>query len=150
MLSTPSTNSYVGIGFSADGRMVGSSAMVGWIMPNGVGVLKQYYLGGQSPGQVVPDQGGLPIVNTSTAIVSQSSRLYIAFQLNTSQPESRLIYAVGPQNRIPSSNDMLAQHDAHVSTRLDYASGELLTYFISQRFFAMNKSTCLVLFSLLI
>ncbi|KAF5198452.1 Cytochrome b561 and domon domain-containing protein [Thalictrum thalictroides] len=127
VLSAPYTNAFVAIGFSTTGRMVGSSAMVGWVPANGVGILKQYFLGATNPAQVVPDQGNLQVVANSTAIVSQSSRLYIAFQLNVTQPESRLLYAVGPRNRIPSSDNRLVQHRDHISTRLDYTSGQLTT-----------------------
>ncbi|KAL5728373.1 hypothetical protein ACHQM5_001465 [Ranunculus cassubicifolius] len=124
VLSAPNTNAYISIGFSSNGRMVGSSALAGWITPNGVGVLKQYYLGGKKSRQCVPDQGSLPVVYNSTTIISQSSRLYIAFQLNTSQPESRLIYAVGPRNRFPSSDNMLAEHKDYTDSSLNYASGQ--------------------------
>ncbi|KAF9615525.1 hypothetical protein IFM89_024152 [Coptis chinensis] len=127
VLSTPNTNSYVAIGFSTNGRMVGSSAIVGWIPGDGMGVVKQYYLGATNPSQVVPDQGSLQLVNNSTAIIMESSRLYMSFQLNTTQPESRLLYAVGQTNIIPTSNNVLTQHQDKVSTRLNYASGQITT-----------------------
>ncbi|KAL5728370.1 hypothetical protein ACHQM5_001462 [Ranunculus cassubicifolius] len=129
ILSAPYTKSYIGIGFSTSGRMVGSSAMVGWINPNASAgwVLKQYLLGGQNSGQVVPDKGILSTVNNSFAVVQQSGRIYIAFQLTTLLPEPNLIFAVGPTNRIPASNGVLTQHQAHGVTRLDYVSGTITT-----------------------
>ncbi|OVA08760.1 Cytochrome b561 [Macleaya cordata] len=124
ILSAPNTNSYIAMGFSTNGRMVGSSAIVGWIPTDGNGVVKQYYLGAQNPNQVVADQGNLNLVNNSAMIILQSSRLYLAFQLNTNQPETRLIYSVGPQNLLPSTNFRLTQHRDQVSTNLNYQSGQ--------------------------
>uniref|UniRef100_A0A2N9FGV6 DOMON domain-containing protein n=1 Tax=Fagus sylvatica TaxID=28930 RepID=A0A2N9FGV6_FAGSY len=125
VLSAPAdTNSYIAIGFSTSGVMVGSSAMVGWVSSNGGGVVKQYYLGGTSPNLVAPDQGKLQIVTNSTTIISQSSRLYLAFQLETNQPQSRLLYSVGPTNFFPSSpNYVLSEHRAKVSTSINYVTG---------------------------
>ncbi|KAJ7950615.1 Cytochrome b561 and DOMON domain-containing protein [Quillaja saponaria] len=123
VLSFPSTiNSYVAIGFSSDGNMVGSSAIVGWLS-GGSGGLKQYYLGGTSPGDVQPDKGNLKAFNSSI-IAAQGSTFYIAFQLLTSQPESRLIYAVGPTGVFPPPQTFaLMEHTDKISTRIDYAKG---------------------------
>lgn len=111
--------------------MGGSSAIVGWVPSNGAGLVKQYHLGGYSVSDVVPDQGSLNIVNNSTFIISQSSRLYLAFQLNTNQPQSRLIYVVGPKNKLPSSpNYQLSEHRADASTSFNYVTGEFKSFFI--------------------
>ncbi|KAI4356243.1 hypothetical protein L6164_000278 [Bauhinia variegata] len=125
ILSTPDTNSYIAIGFSPGGGMVGSSAIVGWVSSNGGGGgMKQYYLGGTTPNQVVPDRGNLQILTNSTLITSQSSRLYMAFQLQANQPQARLIYAVGPVGIFPSVPSFaLAQHRDKASTSLNYATG---------------------------
>ncbi|CAL9145718.1 unnamed protein product [Musa hybrid cultivar] len=118
VLSAPDTGAYVAIGFSPDGKMVGSSAVVGWTPSDGAGTVKQYYLGGYSSSQCPPDQGSLPLVQRSSLLVSQNSRLYLAFQLNTAQPQQNLIYAVGPSNTLPPSGGSLATHR-------DKASGTL-------------------------
>ncbi|XP_022759829.1 cytochrome b561 and DOMON domain-containing protein At3g07570 [Durio zibethinus] len=124
VLSAPDTNSFVGMGFSSNGLMVGSSAMVGWISSDGTGIVKPYYLGGQTPRQVLPDQGNLAIVASSSSITLRSSRLYMAFQLNTSQPLSRVLYSVGQIGVIPSSPGYaLAEHRDKVSTVLNYVAG---------------------------
>ncbi|KAK9166054.1 hypothetical protein Scep_001245 [Stephania cephalantha] len=81
--------------------------VVGWSGDDGALVIKRYYLGDTNPSQVYPDQGELPIVPNSSAIKLQSSRLYIAFQLNTTQPPSRVLYYVGPRDVLPSSNNRL-------------------------------------------
>lgn len=129
MLSAPERNGYVGIGFSRQGSMVGSSAIVGWVGSNG-GVIKQYYLGGKDSSLVNPDEGELEVVSSTSGVFtvsssSSSSRIYITFQLNTSLPLSRLLYAIGPQGRLPSSPDFrLVQHDTMTSTTIDYLSGQ--------------------------
>ncbi|XP_058743909.1 cytochrome b561 and DOMON domain-containing protein At3g07570 isoform X1 [Vicia villosa] len=125
ILSAPNQNSYISIGFSPNGGMVGSSAIVGWISSNGAnGGMKQYYLSGYGPNQVVPNRGNLPIINNSTLITLQSSRLYMAFQLQTNQPLSRLIYAIGPNGVFPTVPSFaLMQHQDKVSITVNYATG---------------------------
>ncbi|CAN1858156.1 Cytochrome b561 and DOMON domain-containing protein At3g07570 [Linum perenne] len=128
LLSAPDVNSYVAVGFSSDGQMVGSSALVGWIGSVGnVGQVKEYYLGGQTPGQVVPDQGNLMMIGSSM-IVSRQSILYMAFQLNTtSQPSNMLLYALGPTGRFPTAPAYaLTQHRDKVSTTLNYVTGAIV------------------------
>jgi len=125
ILSAPNTNSYIAMGFSPNGGMVGSSAIVGWISSSGAGGgMKQYYLTGLAPNQVVPDRGNLKVLTNSTFITTQSSRLYMAFQLETSQPLSKLIYALGPNGVFPSTPSFaLTQHQDKVSITLNYATG---------------------------
>ncbi|XP_057772660.1 cytochrome b561 and DOMON domain-containing protein At3g07570 [Salvia miltiorrhiza] len=131
VVSAPSTNAYVGIGFSPNGDMVGSTAIVGWVESGGTPNMKEYFLGGQQPSlvrliQQQPNQG-LPIGNVSITLI-QSGRIYIAFQLLTAQPGSRLIYAVGPAGRLPQAPDFrLTEHQERIATTLNYASGEFKT-----------------------
>lgn len=125
VLSAPNMNAYVGIGFSPDGKMVGSSAIVGWVGSDGAPTMKKYYLGGQSPQQVQPDQGNLQLVTLNSSIVAENSRIYIAFQITTDMPSNRLIYSVGPAGQLPSSSTFrLTQHQDQISTALDYTTGE--------------------------
>ncbi|KAM7501668.1 hypothetical protein LguiB_000572 [Lonicera macranthoides] len=129
VLSAPNTNAYIGIGFSPDGKMVGSSAIVGWITADGSTTMKRYLLRGQSPNLVVPDQGNLQILGNSSSIVLESSSIYMAFQLNTDRPDRRLLYAVGPAGRLPVGPGFaLTEHDQKVSTTLNYASGFILGF----------------------
>ncbi|KAF2289021.1 hypothetical protein GH714_024165 [Hevea brasiliensis] len=129
VLSAPDASSYVGIGFSSSGLMVGSSAIVGWVSStDGSAMIKQYYLGGQTPTQVVPDSGNLNI--TYSMITSQSSRLYLAFQLSIDQPSSRLIYSLGPAGRFPSApgyqlmeHQISDDHELIMSTAMNYVTG---------------------------
>ncbi|KAL7201260.1 hypothetical protein ACSBR1_033044 [Camellia fascicularis] len=128
VLSAPNTNAYIAIGFSPNGQMVGSSAIVGWMGTDGLAQIKHYYLGGQTPSQVAPDQGNLAIVGNSSSIVAGSSRIYIAFQLTTAMPDSRLIYAIGPTGIFPSSPGYrLTEHSDSVTTFLNYATGQSQT-----------------------
>ncbi|KAJ3678184.1 hypothetical protein LUZ60_001987 [Juncus effusus] len=124
ILSSPDKNAYIAIGFSSNGRMVGSDAIAGWISSNGgPGIVKQYSLGSYSSSSCKPDSGSLPLIANSSLIVSQSSTLYLAFQLNTSQPQwPHLIYAMGPSGGVPSSG-YLPQHSNQASSSINYATG---------------------------
>lgn len=123
VLTAPDKNGYIAIGFSPNGNMRGADAVAGWVSSSGEGVVKRYSLRGYSSGECPPDQGNLVLVDGSSVIVSQSSRLYLAFQLNTSQPLSNLIYALGPSGLLPSSDFLLPTHQDKTSTYLNYASG---------------------------
>lgn len=127
VLSTPTANSYIGMGFSSKPQMVGASAVVGWFSSSGSGTVKQYALDAQTPSQVKPDQGSLTIVASSSMIVSQSNRTYMAFQLDTAQPESNLIYAVGPSGFTPGSTYQLMQHQDMTVTSVNFVSGQTTT-----------------------
>lgn len=122
MLSAPDRGAYVSVGFSSGGAMVGSSAVAGWTNGNGVGVAKQYRLGGTSPGSCPPDQGSLALVAGTTLVVAQSSRLYLAFQFTSPKPQPYLIYAVGPSNAQLSGN-YLVRHRSYSSASVNYATG---------------------------
>ncbi|XP_006366806.1 cytochrome b561 and DOMON domain-containing protein At3g07570-like [Solanum tuberosum] len=125
VLSAPNTNSYIAMGFSEKGKMVGSTAIVGWVSNDGTATMKKYFLGGQSPNQVLPDEGNLQLVNFTSSVVAENSRIYLAFQLNTEMPSNRLIYSVGPSGMLPSTaNYRLTEHQDHTSTSLDYNTGQ--------------------------
>ncbi|KAI7738451.1 hypothetical protein M8C21_031580 [Ambrosia artemisiifolia] len=126
VLSTPNTNSYVGMGFSPNGGMVGSSAVVGWVARDGSTNMRRYFLGGQTPSQVLVDQGDLQILGNTSSIISDSSRIYMAFQLVTNQPSQRLVYSVGDSNNPPPSTPSyrLTQHRTQMAIRINYATGQ--------------------------
>ncbi|KVI11541.1 cytochrome b561 and DOMON domain-containing protein At3g07570-like [Cynara cardunculus var. scolymus] len=126
VLSAPNTNSYVAMGFSPNGGMVGSSAIVGWLVGGSSATMKRYYLGGKTPNQVVVDQGNLRVFQNSSAIVSFSSRMYIAFQLVIDQPSQQLVYAVGGNsNQAPSpSSYQLTVHRNQITVSFNYDSGQ--------------------------
>ncbi|RLM73490.1 cytochrome b561 and DOMON domain-containing protein [Panicum miliaceum] len=123
VLSAPDKGSYVAVGFSGKGAMVGSSAVAGWAS-NGRGAVKQYYLGGKSPDEVAPNRGLLKLVRNRSAVISRSGRLYLAFQLSTDYPQPYLIYAVGPDGNLPPSSTLqLPMHQSMASRAFNYTSG---------------------------
>ncbi|KAL0857935.1 hypothetical protein Bca101_063089 [Brassica carinata] len=130
ILSAPDSSAYIGIGFSTNGEMEGSSAVVGWITPDGgSGDAKQYLLGGETPGKVIPDQGDLKIVNGSLNIESVSSRLYMSFQLTAEMPRERLLYAKGPSGFFPSSPEFrLREHQFKTTTTITYNTDEFFFF----------------------
>ncbi|XP_009600152.1 cytochrome b561 and DOMON domain-containing protein At3g07570-like [Nicotiana tomentosiformis] len=125
VLSAPNTNAYIAMGFSKNGKMVGSTAVVGWVSNEGTATMKKYFLGGQSPNEVLPDEGNLQLVNFTSSVVAEDSRIYMAFQLNTEMPSNRLIYSVGQTGMLPSAADFrLTEHQDRISTSLNYNSGQ--------------------------
>ncbi|OEL31406.1 Cytochrome b561 and DOMON domain-containing protein [Dichanthelium oligosanthes] len=123
ILSAPDKGSYVAVGFSGKGAMVGSSAVVGWAS-NGKGTVKQYYLGGKSPDEVTPNKGLLKLIKNKSVVVSRSGRLYVAFQLSTDYPQPYLVFAVGPDGNLPPSNTLqLPMHQNMAARAFNYTSG---------------------------
>uniref|UniRef100_A0A1J3DRJ8 Cytochrome b561 and DOMON domain-containing protein n=1 Tax=Noccaea caerulescens TaxID=107243 RepID=A0A1J3DRJ8_NOCCA len=129
ILSVPDSSAYIGIGFSTNGRMIGSSAIVGWISTDSrSGEAKQYSLEGRSPDEVTPDQGDLKIINGSLKIESVSSRLYMSFQLTAELPRHNLLYALGPAGFFPSSPDFrLREHRVVTTTTINYNIGPAMS-----------------------
>ncbi|VVA96834.1 unnamed protein product [Arabis nemorensis] len=123
ILSAPDSGAYIAIGFSINGRMVDSSAIVGWIN-SGKGDVKQYLLAGKSPDKVILDQEDIKIVNGSLKIQSVSSRLYMSFQLTAELPRERLLYAMGPAGFFPSSPEFrLMVHQFVTTSTIKYITG---------------------------
>ncbi|KAI3994646.1 hypothetical protein MKX01_027536 [Papaver californicum] len=125
LLSAPSGNNYIAMGFSQSGKMIGSSAVVGWIGTDSTGIAKQYFLGAKRPNAVIPDQGNLTFVDKSSPMISsQNSRLYLAFQLKTEQPLTNVIYSIGPDGFVPDSRFQLTQHVDQGNTLVSYQTGQ--------------------------
>ncbi|KAK7292771.1 hypothetical protein RJT34_15624 [Clitoria ternatea] len=124
ILSFPSKiNGYAAIGFSKDGSMVGSSAIVGWMASAVAGGMKRYYLGGKSQKQVTHDQGDLYLMNASL-VPASTSLLYMIFQLKTPQPSPNLLFAIGPNAQFPEyPNYLLPKHTDEISITIDYSKG---------------------------
>ncbi|KAL3724987.1 hypothetical protein ACJRO7_030062 [Eucalyptus globulus] len=91
-------------------RMVGSSAMVGWVSLS-VFVMKQYELDDKTPAQVKPDQGSLTL--NLSLIGLQSNHTYMRFQLITAQPEFML-----------GSDYWLVQHQDKTAVFVNFASDQ--------------------------
>ncbi|KAB2595848.1 hypothetical protein D8674_031298 [Pyrus ussuriensis x Pyrus communis] len=97
ILSAVYTTGWVGMGFSRNGMMVGSSAIVGWINKKGQVRIKQYYLQGSKVSQVIPDKGELPLTGIPASVVLHGPRIYLAFQMKfkTHLARQPIILAIG-------------------------------------------------------
>ncbi|KAK7275312.1 hypothetical protein RIF29_16425 [Crotalaria pallida] len=118
-------NAYAGIGFSKDGSMVDSSALVGWMPSPGAGGLKGYYLGGKSPDQIIVGKvnNDLQAMNLSINPAG-TSLVYIVFQLKTNQPTSNLLFAIGPNGVYPDyKTGVLTKHSDKIAINIDYSKG---------------------------
>ncbi|XP_020249780.1 cytochrome b561 and DOMON domain-containing protein At3g61750-like [Asparagus officinalis] len=122
VLSTVYTLGWVGIGFSKDGMMTGSSAMVGWIGKTGIPHIKQFYLRGRSSSEVVANEGKLSTTNIAPVVVVYKANIYVAFQLNfsTAVTTQNLLFAFG--SSIPVNN-RLKEHNDKTSISFDFSSG---------------------------
>lgn len=111
VLSGTYTTGWVGLGFSKDGVMVGSSAIVGWVENSGRGSIKQFLLQGYSPAEVVVNKGELQFTEVPPVVVYHKGAIYVAFQLKFALRLTRqqIILAksdITPiQNRLPIHND---------------------------------------------
>ncbi|XP_077249619.1 cytochrome b561/ferric reductase transmembrane with DOMON related domain-containing protein [Tasmannia lanceolata] len=122
VLSAAYTTGWVGIGFSKDGMMVGSSAMVGWINRVGKARIKQYYLRGQTPSEVIVNGGELQTTNISPVVVLYGATLYLAFQLKFPAPltQQPLIFAFGTAT---PSHSHLTKHEDETTVQFDFSAG---------------------------
>ncbi|KAG2599807.1 cytochrome b561 and DOMON domain-containing protein At3g61750-like [Panicum virgatum] len=122
VLSTMYSTGWVGMGFSKDGLMVGSSAMVGWMGKTGVAHIKQFSLQGKVPSQVVVDKGSLVSNDHDHTVLVQQAKIYLAFQLRFPAPLKRqnVLLAIG--SAIPV-NDRLSEHQSKTSITFDFTTG---------------------------
>lgn len=122
VLSAEYTTGWVGIGFSRDGFMVGSSAMVGWFNKKGQAKVMQYYLQGTVASQVIPGKGELPLSGVPAALALHGASIYLAFQLKLNKPLPRqpIILAFGfayPKHH------RLTHHDDKTTIIIDFNAG---------------------------
>lgn len=122
VLSAVYTTGWLGIGFSKDGMMVGSSAMVGWINTKGHARIKQYYLQGSKQGQVIPDKGELPLTGVPASVGLNGAMIYLAFQLKfqTQLARQPIILAVGSSY---PKNSHLSEHEDKTTIMFDFSAG---------------------------
>lgn len=125
-MSTVYTTGWVGIGFSKDGMMVGSSAVVGWMGKTGQRHIERFYLGGQSSSAVQVDKGELQFSTAAAAagpsVLVENAKIYLAFRLKFSAPvtQQQLIFAIGSATPV---NNVLQIHDDKTSILFDFSSG---------------------------
>ncbi|XP_042505780.1 cytochrome b561 and DOMON domain-containing protein At3g61750 [Macadamia integrifolia] len=121
VLSTEYMIGWVGMGFSKNGLMVNSSAMVGWVNNEGRARIKQYYLRGSKPSQVKPDEGNLNV--TSSPIVAvHGATIYLAFQLKFAARlhTENILLAFGSKTPLHAH---LSKHEARTSIIFDFSTG---------------------------
>ncbi|KAI4355235.1 hypothetical protein L6164_004028 [Bauhinia variegata] len=137
ILSAPYTTGWVGIGFSKDGMMVGSSAMVGWINKHGQPKIKQFYLQGRKPSEVIAGKGELPLNNMPAAVATNGAEIYLAFQLQTPDPIGKqpILLAFGTKH---PQNHHLSKHVDKTAILFDFSSGSKGE--VSNTLFLMRKN----------
>ena len=123
VLSAMYSSGWVGMAFSRDGMMVGSSAMVGWIGKKGQSHIKQFALNGKAPQLVVADRGFLVSNSGDHTVLVEQAKIYLAFQLKFPSPlkQQQVLFAFG--SAIPV-NDRLAVHQDMTSMNFDFTTGE--------------------------
>lgn len=129
VLSAPYSSGWVGIGFSNDGKMVGSSAMVGWIDNQGRAYIKQYYLSNQTSSGVKVDEGKLLTTDVPSAAVLYGDNIYLVFQVKFPLHIARqsVILAF---SKISPNKFHLAEHDDKTTLSFDFSSGDSVsTYY---------------------
>ncbi|KAI5345805.1 PREDICTED: cytochrome [Prunus dulcis] len=122
ILSAVYTTGWVGLGFSKDGMMVGSSAMVGWVNRKGQARIKQYYLQGSKVSEVIPGKGELPLTGIPASLVLHGPRIYLAFQLKfqTHLARQPIILAIG--SGYPKHHH-LTKHNDKTTILFDFSAG---------------------------
>jgi hypothetical protein len=117
---------WVAMGFSKDGLMVGSSAMVGWMGKTGLAHIKQFSLGGKTPSQVVADRGFLESSGHAHTVLVHQAKIYLAFKLSFTTPlkSQNVLLAFG--SAIPV-NDRLSIHQDETSIKFDFTTGRSAT-----------------------
>lgn len=122
VLSGKHDHKWIGIGFSRNGRMVGSSAVVAWVERDGVSGLRQYHLEGKNMSRVIPNKGDLRFTTASPVVVVHGDLLYIGFQLQfpTSLAYQPILLAIGSANPLP--NGLLPKHINSTTTYIEFSA----------------------------
>ncbi|KAG8067567.1 hypothetical protein GUJ93_ZPchr0005g15508 [Zizania palustris] len=129
VLSAAYSSGWVGIGFSNDGKMVGSSAMVGWIDNQGRAYIKQYYLSKQTSSGVKVDGGKLITADVTSAVVLYGDNIYLAFQVKYPLHIVRHSVILAYSTILPNKF-LLVEHDDKMSLSFDFSSGDSVsTYY---------------------
>ncbi|KAJ4951090.1 hypothetical protein NE237_027922 [Protea cynaroides] len=120
VLSAEYIYGWVGMGFSKTGFMVNSCAMVGWINKEGLARIKQYYLRGSKPSQVIPYGGELNVTNSPT-VVLHGATIYLAFQLKFSAHlrSENILLAFGSKT---PHHARLSKHDDRRTFTFDFST----------------------------
>ncbi|GKU87933.1 hypothetical protein SLEP1_g2260 [Rubroshorea leprosula] len=126
ILSAVYSTGWVGIGFSNNGLMVGSSCMVGWFNRKGHPRIKQYYLEGFHASQVIPDKGELQLVEHVPPVVAlHGAMIYLAFQVKFPVPLSHQPIILAFASRYPNLY-RLAKHDDKTAIWFDFSQASVV------------------------
>lgn len=124
VLSALYTSGWIGIGFSKNGKMVGSSAMVGWISRTGHARIKEYHAKGYTRAEVKPDKGDLNFTSIPPVVVLDGANIYLAFQLKFEGALGRQPTLLAYGSRYPTVNTHeLPKHDDKISMLINYSGG---------------------------
>lgn len=126
--SAPLTTLYwAGLGFSANGGMIGSTAVISTLNAAGVPVAKVYSLKGQSSAQVVEGDGLSFVGGPAGAYYDLPSQtVFVSMEVdfaNSTATPTFLLMAYGPEN----TDGTLAGHDNRIATSAQFISGTLFS-----------------------
>ncbi|KAJ3694513.1 hypothetical protein LUZ60_009993 [Juncus effusus] len=127
ILSAVYTSGWIGIGFSPDGLMVGSSAMIGWIDSTGKAYIKQYYLKGTAQSEVIVNKGKLMETKVSPRVVLYGVNIYLAFQVKffESVKDQSVLFAYSTE---APNGFRLSEHEDKISLSFDFSSSSTSSY----------------------
>ncbi|KAI3764350.1 hypothetical protein L2E82_14357 [Cichorium intybus] len=122
VLSATYTSGYVAMGFSKDGMMLNSSAMVGWITRKGNPVIKQYYAEGFKPSEVKHDKGELPLTGIPPFVTVNGAKIHLAYQLQYPSQLRTQPILLAFSSKYPEHH-LLSVHDDKTTINLDFSQG---------------------------
>ncbi|GAV56849.1 Cytochrom_B561 domain-containing protein/DOMON domain-containing protein [Cephalotus follicularis] len=129
ILSAVYTTGWVGMGFSKDGMMVGSSAMVGWFNKKGQARIQQYYLQGTSVSQVIVGKGELPLRSVPSVVVLHGPMIYLAFQVQFGSRLGRQPIILAFSTAYPH-HYRLSHHVDKTTIMFDFSAGSASTLYV--------------------
>ncbi|CAI9279057.1 unnamed protein product [Lactuca saligna] len=122
VLSATYTSGYVAMGFSKDGMMLNSSAMVGWITRKGTPVIKQYYAEGFKPSEVKHDKGELPLTGIPPFVTVNGAKIHLAYQLQYPSQLRTQPILLAFSSKYPEHH-LLSVHEDKTTIHLDFSQG---------------------------
>jgi hypothetical protein len=122
-----SSGRWAALGFSKEGYMITSTAIVGRLINSGIPTATEFYLKDKNPSQVFPDRTGLNFVTVPESHYDPNNKtIYIAFQVNFAKSAASpnyLLYAYGPLQL----DGTLQIHDSHYSFPSTFVAGLILS-----------------------
>lgn len=139
-----STSNWAAIGFSDQGYMLGSTAMIATLDANGAAKATRYKLESQvSPGACVADNSTLSILSGPVATYdSASSTVYMAFQVDFTNSSAKANWLLWAYGRASADGATIYEHTSRTSTKSAFVTGNLpsSSLYSSQCVWNVNKS----------